>query len=233
MPRIILVTAAEDFCGNLIATKLASSDDVVYAGIGSTAGTGHNRILEMQQFSEATDLNLRPINLDLNSDHSVAQALQNIREKDGGVDVIVHRTAPTVALTGIPETDGFDTLEAELQQANRVHQLLLPVLKRQRHGFLLWIASRHPAIDQIADDYAAELAPWNVETSLVFPIQFAAGSGLVLEDEQPLAGDSSTDPTAMNMRDLELARAVSKIVELPFGRKPSRIDVALALQIKS
>jgi NADP-dependent 3-hydroxy acid dehydrogenase YdfG len=221
MTKVILLTQAHDREGALIAAAVASSECVVYAGMPDKNGWNINKVLEMQQYAEATDLDLRPIELDLKDDASVGAAIEQIIVDHGRIDVVIHRAGGVVK--GGKEqqeiADEFPEFENELQNAESIRRVVFPELCRQRSGLLVWVAGYQRVMDVIASEYAAELRSRGVETCLLFK-ERTGFSG-------PTSHESFLPP------DVELAQAVAQIVRLGEGRRPRQIDVGKVMEINS
>jgi len=99
-------------------------------------------------------------------------------------------------------------------------------------------------MDALAVSYAGELARWNIETTIVVPGAFTSGTNhfahagspedkarLKEYESGPTAGLASEimkgfELTAAPDADvLDVAKAVVKIVDMPFGRRPFRIHI--------
>ncbi|WP_413731370.1 SDR family oxidoreductase [Sodalis sp. RH20] len=100
------------------------------------------------------------------------------------------------------------------------------------------------AMDSLAVSYAAELSRWGIETSIIVPGAFTRGThhfshagapadapraaeydqgpyaGLA---EQSLKGLSSLEPANADVA--EVARAIVRVVDMPFGTRPFRVHI--------
>ena len=160
---------------------------------------------------------------------------------------------PTEALTSEQLAELYDTNVLSTQRVNRAalpqlrkqgQGLLVWVSSSSAHGgsvpFLGAYASSKAALDALALSYAGELARWGIETTIVVP--GALGPGHYFRSGRPRdairAEEYADGPTAdisevalaslaeLSPRDPEperIARAIAKVVEMPFGRRPLRI----------
>lgn len=160
---------------------------------------------------------------------------------------------PTEALTSEQLAELYDTNVLSAQRVNRAalpqlrkqgQGLLIWVSSSSAHGgsvpFLGAYASSKAALDALALGYAGELARWGIETTIVVP--GALGPDHYFRSGRPRdavrAEEYADGPTAdisevalaglaeLSPREPEpeaVARAIAKIVEMPFGQRPLRI----------
>ncbi len=100
------------------------------------------------------------------------------------------------------------------------------------------------AMDALAISYAGELARWGVETTIVVPGSFTTGTNHFAHAGQPddrvRAEEYATGPTAdvagLALKNLaaisppdadpeDVARAIVKVVDTPFGKRPFRVHI--------
>lgn len=140
------------------------------------------------------------------------------------------------------------------------HDRHLPLLRKQGKGLLVWVGSSSTrggtppflapyfaakaAMDALAVSYAAELARWGIENTIMVPGAFTKGtnhfahSGKAADShvaaeyesgpyagvaEQALKGLANLEPTDADPE--EVARQIVRVVGLPHGRRPFRIHV--------
>ncbi|WP_231566744.1 SDR family NAD(P)-dependent oxidoreductase [Erwinia sp. 9145] len=212
----------------------------------------------------ATDhaVDLRTVELDVQSETSIAAAITNIVNENGCLDVVVHNAGhmafgPAEAFTPEQFAQLYDI---NVLGAQRVNRAALPVMRRQAQGLLVWVGSTShrggtppllapyfaakAAMDALAVSYAAELAPWGIETSIVVPGAFTGGTNHFLHAGEPAdtarQGEYDTGPTAglpddvlKNLAACEppdadpasVARAIVDVVDTPFGHRPFRVHI--------
>lgn len=78
MNKIILITGASSGFGALTTRALASNGDIVYAGIRETAGRNAPQVSDALDYAKEHEVDLRPIELDVNSQQSVDDAVAKI-----------------------------------------------------------------------------------------------------------------------------------------------------------
>ena len=177
-----LRTASEITCG-----KLAQAGHTVYASMRETKGRNAHRIDEVRAYTDKHGVDLRAIELDVSSESSTNSAIESIIAESGRLDVVVHNAGqivygPTEALTSEQLAELYDTNVLSTQRVNRA---ALPQLRKQGQGLLVWVssssahggsvpflgayASSKAALDALALSYAAELARWGIETTIIVP----------------------------------------------------------------
>jgi len=258
MRNIIIVTGAANGIGGSTCRELALAGHTVYVSMRETQGRNARRVEEVEAFAKEHDADLRAIELDVSSEDSVNSAIETIISENGRLDVVMHNAAqivygPTEAFTPEQLAELYD---ANVLSTQRVNRAVLPQLRKQGQGLLIWIssssargssvpflgayASSQAGLDVLALSYAAELARWGIETTIVVP--GALGPGHYIRSGRPqdtiraeeyadgptadisevalngLAQLSSQDPDPQ-----DVARAIAKVVEMPFGQRPLRI----------
>lgn len=194
MNSIILVTGASTGIGKLSARALALAGHTVYASMRDTAGRNSTAVRELVAFAKSHEVDLRAIELDVQSQASADAAIEAIYQEHGRLDVVVHNAGhltigPAEAFS--PE-EMIRAYDVNVLGAQRVNRAALPRFRAQQSGLLLWISStttrggRPPfmgpytaakaAMDSLAVDYAYELARFGVETSIVVPGAFTKGT---------------------------------------------------------
>lgn len=194
MKSVILVTGASTGIGHLTARTLAAAGHTVYASMRDVAGRNAARVRELRDWSFANGHDLRAVELDVLSQASADQAVQTIVGEQGRLDGVVHNAGhlvvgPTEAFTPEEMVKVFDT---NVLGAQRVNKAVLPVMRHQQSGLLLWISSTtvrggfppfmgpyaaaKAAMDSLAVTMSYELARFGIETSIVVPGAFTRGT---------------------------------------------------------
>lgn len=207
--QIILVTGAGTGIGKLSARSLAEAGHVVYASMRDIAGRNAPRAAELRALAAAEGLELHPLELDVLSQDSADAAAATIVREQGQLDVVIQNAGhlvvgPTEAFTPEEIVKVFDT---NVLGAQRVNRAVLPYLRRQESGLMLWISSTttkggfppfmgpygaaKAAMDSLAVTLAYEIARFGIETSIVVPGAFTRGT-----DHFPSAGKPADAATA-------------------------------------
>jgi NAD(P)-dependent dehydrogenase (short-subunit alcohol dehydrogenase family) len=190
MPQIIVITGASSGFGALAADALAKSGHTVYAGMRDIAGRNVAQARALKARAAQTGMDLRAIELDVQSEPSVEAAIATILRESGRLDTLVHNAGhmvfgPAEAFTPEQYAELYDVNVLGTQRVNRV---ALPLLRRQGRGLVVWVSSTSTrggtppwlapyfaakaAMDSLAVSYAGELARWGIETSIIVPGAF-------------------------------------------------------------
>ncbi|MCE7002278.1 SDR family NAD(P)-dependent oxidoreductase [Kibdelosporangium philippinense] len=163
MSKTIVITGASSGLGASTARALADAGHTVYAGMcGTTAA--------MRAYATEHGVNLCPIELDVSDQASVDDAIAHVVATSGGIDAVVHN-AGHVGPTA--------------EQSASVHRAVLPHLRAQRDGLVVWVGSTRgrtspylapyvvgKAAESLAVGYAAELTGFDVDTTILVAASF-------------------------------------------------------------
>ncbi|MFL9870680.1 SDR family NAD(P)-dependent oxidoreductase [Paraburkholderia megapolitana] len=201
MQSVILVTGAGTGIGKLSAQALAEAGHIVYATMRDIEGRNRARADEVRALAAQRNIALYPLELDVLSQASADAAAAAIVHAQGRIDVVMQNaghlvTGPTEAFTPEEIVKVFDT---NVLGAQRVNRAVLPYLRAQETGLMLWISSTttkggfppfmgpygaaKAAMDSLAVTLAYELVRFGIETSIVVPGAFTQGT-----DHFPSAG---------------------------------------------
>lgn len=203
MSNVIVITGASSGFGALTARALADTGDTVYAGMRETTGRNAPRVRAAADYARQHGVDLRAIELGVNSQESVDAAIARIEAEHGRVDVLVHNaghlaTGPTEAFTPDQLAELYDVNVLSTQRVNRA---VLPGMRHRGHGLVIWVSSSSvkggtppylapyfaakAGMDSLAVSYAGELARWGVETSIVVPGSFTSGTNHFAHSGRP------------------------------------------------
>jgi NAD(P)-dependent dehydrogenase (short-subunit alcohol dehydrogenase family) len=194
MKQIIVITGASSGFGALTARSLARSGHTVYAGMRATEGRNAPQVQNARAYATQHGVDLRTIELDVQSDASVQAAVERIVAECGRLDVVIHNAGhmsfgPAEAFTPEQFAELYDINVLSTQRVNRA---ALPQLRKQGRGLVVWISSSSArggtppylspyfaakaAMDSLAVSYAGELSRWGIETSIIVPGAFTKGT---------------------------------------------------------
>jgi NAD(P)-dependent dehydrogenase (short-subunit alcohol dehydrogenase family) len=200
---VILVTGASSGFGRLAAEALAKAGHTVYASMRDVAGRNARNTAEMAETSARDGVDLRSIELDVQSEPSANAAVAKIIAESGRIDVLVHNAGhmmfgPAEAFTPEQFAEQYDVNVLGTQRVNRA---ALPHMRKQKQGLLIWVSSSSSAggtppylspyfaakaaMDALAVQYARELARWGIETSIVVPGAFTKGTNHFVHSGHP------------------------------------------------
>jgi NAD(P)-dependent dehydrogenase (short-subunit alcohol dehydrogenase family) len=211
MTHIILVTGASSGFGLMTAKALAAAGHTVYASMRETERRNAPRVAEVAQWSTEHGADLRTVELDVQSEPSVAAAIKHILADAGGLDVIVHNAGHMVfgpAEAFSPE-QFIQQYDVNVLGAQRVNRAALPFLRKQARGLLVWVGSSSTrggtppflapyfaakaAMDALAVSYSAELARWGIETTIMVPGAFTKGTNHFAHSGKPANADVAAE----------------------------------------
>ncbi|NYF19463.1 NAD(P)-dependent dehydrogenase (short-subunit alcohol dehydrogenase family) [Xanthomonas sp. JAI131] len=192
--HVILVTGASSGFGALSARALARAGHIVYASMREIAGRNAAQVRAARDYANEHGVDLRTIELDVQSQASADEAVARIVAENGRLDVVMHNAGhmvfgPAEAFT--PEQYA-QTYDVNVLGTQRVNRAALPQLRQQGRGLVVWIGSSShrggtppylapyfaakAAMDALAVSYAGELARWGIETAIVVPGAFTKGT---------------------------------------------------------
>ncbi|MEU3985105.1 SDR family oxidoreductase [Streptomyces sp. NPDC026672] len=261
MSRTVLITGAGSGFGALSARALAEAGHTVYAAMRDTRGRNAERVAEAARWAAEHHADLRTVELDVLSQESADAAIETVFAEQGRLDVLMHNaghmvTGPTEAFTPEEIAAVYDTNVLGTQRVNRA---ALPRLRAQGGALLLWIGSTSTrggtppylapyfaakaAMDSLAVSYAAELARFDIETTIVVPGSFTTGTNHFATGGHPADGRTVAayeerypglvDQVAKRLAALapadadvaQVADAVVAVVDTPHGARPFRVHV--------
>lgn len=194
MSKVVLITGASSGFGRLTAEAIAKAGYIVYGSMRQTATRNAAVAEQMATFSRENHADLRPLELNVQSQDSVDAAVEKIIAEHGRIDVLIHNAGhmvfgPAEAFTPEQYAELYDVNVLSTQRVNRA---VLPHMRRQTQGLLVWVSSSSSAggtppylapyfaakaaMDAIAVQYARELSRWGIETSIVVPGAFTSGT---------------------------------------------------------
>ena len=194
MKHVIVITGASSGFGRLMANALAASGHTVYASMRGLSGKNAEQAAEVAAYAQEHEVDLRTVELDVQSDASALSAIATIVAEHGRLDVLIHNAGhmvwgPSEAFTPEQLARLYDV---NVLGAQRVNRAALPHMRKAQRGLVVWIGSSSAAggvppmlgpyfaakagMDALAVCYARELAPFGIETSIVVPGAFTKGT---------------------------------------------------------
>jgi NAD(P)-dependent dehydrogenase (short-subunit alcohol dehydrogenase family) len=202
MSKVIVITGAGTGMGRLMARTFALAGHTVYATMRSVADRNKDKADEARAYAREHKVDLRPLELDILSDESIGAAVAAVLAEHGRIDVLVHNAAHLYF--GITEAFTPEQVLASLNTnavgALRVNRAVLPAMRRQNSGLLLWVGSgssrivppflapytaAKAAMDSLADSVAYDVARFGIETSILMPGPFVEGTAHFPKAELP------------------------------------------------
>lgn len=200
---VVLITGASSGFGRLTAEALASAGHTVYASMRDVIGHNAENAAQMVETSQRNGIDLRPLELDVQSESSAEAAVSRVIAESGKIDVLIHNAGhmmfgPAEAFTPEQFAEQYDINVLGTQRVNRA---ALPYMRAAKQGLLIWISSSSSAggtppylspyfaakaaMDSLAVLYARELSRWGIETTIVVPGAFTKGTNHFAHSGRP------------------------------------------------
>jgi len=129
--KIILITGASSGFGRLTAEALAKAGNTVYASMRDIAGRNAKNAAEMAETSKRDGVDLRAIELDVQSEPSIDVAVKKIMAESGKIDVLVHNAGHMMfgpAEAFLPEQFAVQ-YDVNVLGTQRVNRAVLPHMR--------------------------------------------------------------------------------------------------------
>jgi NAD(P)-dependent dehydrogenase (short-subunit alcohol dehydrogenase family) len=194
MSEVVLITGAATGIGRLTAEALARGGYTVYASMRDVNGRNKDHGDKLAALATAENLSLKIVELDILSDTSVTSAIEEIIGQEDCIDILIHNAGHLV----MGPTEAFSPEEVAQNYAvnvigaHRVNRAVLPHMRARDYGTLLWISSTtvhggfppflgpyaaaKSAMDSLAGSLALEVSRFGIETVMVSPGAFTAGT---------------------------------------------------------
>jgi len=191
--QVVVVTGAGSGLGRAVAEKLALAGHIVYAGMRGIATRSADRASAVEAFAAEQDVALRPLELDVLSDTGCRAAIDQVLSEQGRLDVVVNNAGMLMA--GVAEAftpDQFLTiLDTNVVSWLRMNRAVLPVMRRQHAGTLVYISSTTAHIvepfmatyiaskaagEAFAESIGFEVTGFGIDTVIIVPGAFTQGT---------------------------------------------------------
>lgn len=190
---VILITGAATGIGNLTAKALAADGHTVYASMRDPSGSNAGHAQELLDLARRDGVDLRVVELDVQSQDSADAAVSTVISDAGRLDVVIHNAGHLYvgyveAFTAEDVARLFDINAVGVQRVNRA---ALPHMRTRRVGTLLYVGSTIPittppflgpyvaskaAMDALAVVTSYEVGQFGIETTIVMPGAFTQGT---------------------------------------------------------
>ena len=184
--EVIFITGTSSGFGRLMSETLARKGYSVFASMRNIAGRNAANSAELRDLAKAEGLSLHVLELDVTDDASVENAVNEVMEQTGRIDVLVNNAA--VNGTGLNETFTVEQAQ-QMFDANffgvvRMNRAVLPHMRRQGSGLLLYISSDYGrgvvpysgiycatkfALEALAEAYHYDLYRLGIDSVIIQP----------------------------------------------------------------
>ena len=256
--EVILITGSSTGFGRLMSETLARKGHTVFASMRSVGGHNASNRAELRELAEAEGLSLHVVELDVTDDASIGKAVNEVIKQAGRIDVLVNNAA----INGIGLNEAFTVeqvqqiFDANLFGVVRMNRAVLPHMRRQGSGLLLYISSdlgrgvlpyegiycaTKFAMEALAEAYHYDLYKLGVDTVILEPGTFPTDMGgkIIPPADQSRAKEygpvaeilekaraPSDDYIANLPHPQEMADVVADLIAMPPEKRPLRVPVS-------
>ena len=249
--NVVLVTGASTGFGRLISVTLARRGYTVFASMRDLTGRNRSRAVELEELGRNESLRLRAVELDVTSDTSVQQAVEQVVREAGRIDTVVNNAG--VAYWGLLETftveQAKQIFETNFFGPLRVNRAVLPHMRQRRSGLLIHISSiagrlvlpsmalycaTKFALEAMAETLRYEASQLGIDSLIVEPGEYPTaifGNAAEAADQARAVDYGAVaemprkilEGLASNNNDVqEVADRVVELIEMPAGSRPIR-----------
>jgi len=250
----ILITGTSHGFGRLTAEALAREGNKVFASMRGTTARNADACKELEASAKAEGWNLHVVDLDVTDAQSVDQAVSQVTEGGGHVDVLVNNAGvvsygPIEAFTSEQIQQMF---EANLFGALRVNRAVLPHMRARGSGLLIHVSSglgrvvfpamgvysaTKFALEAAAETYRYELAPFGIDSVIVEPGVYPTNINLANGFAEDTTRGDAYGPLAQAAQQLpgqfrdstqdpnEVVDAIVRLIDMAPGTRPLRTCV--------
>lgn len=191
--QVVVVTGAGSGLGQAVAQKLALAGHIVCAGMRDVATRSAERAASAERFATEHDVALRPLEFDVLSGTGCRAAIDQVIFEQRRLDVVVNNAG--MLMSGVAEafTAGQFSmiLDTNVVSWLRVNRAVLPVMRRQRAGTLVYISSTTAHIvepymatsiaskaagEAFAESMGFEVTQFGIDTVIIVPGAFTQGT---------------------------------------------------------
>ncbi|HEU4324739.1 MAG TPA: SDR family oxidoreductase [Roseiflexaceae bacterium] len=180
----VLVTGSSSGLGRTTVETLARRGYTVFASMRGIFGRNASAAAELMELARSEGLALEVIEMDVTDTASVERAIETIIARTGRIDVVVNNAGYGVA--GISEATSIAQMQrlfdVNVWGVHRVNQAVLPHMRRQNSGLLVYISSTSSrsvlpalgaysaskaALDALARGFAHDLIDTGIDTTII------------------------------------------------------------------
>jgi len=184
--QVAVVTGSSSGIGYETSLTLARNGFHTYATMRKVDGGGAGGSKQITDIAKNESLSLQVIQLDVNNDKSVTEAINRIANEKGRIDVVINNAG--YDLMGALEETSIDEIKGQFETnffgAVRVMQSVIPMMREQRGGIIVNITSlggrisfplNSPyhatkfALEGLSESIQYELEPFGIKIIVIEP----------------------------------------------------------------
>lgn len=190
---VVLITGAGTGIGNLTARALATAGHTVYASMRDPGGSNAERARSLLDTAKTDGVDLRVVELDVQSQDSTDAAVKTVLDEAGQLDVVIHNAGHLFVgyVEAFTAEDIAGLFDSNAIGAHRLNRSALPHMRERGSGTLLYVGSTIPittppfmgpyvaskaAMDALALTTSYEVGQFGIETVIVMPGAFTKGT---------------------------------------------------------
>ena len=245
--QVVIITGASTGFGRLMAEVLAGKNYRVFATMRGVSGKNAGAARELRSLAEVVEL-------DVTDDASVERAVADVIAAAGRIDVVINNAGRVLigVTEAVTLAQVRSLMDTNFYSVVRVNRAVLPHMRRQRSGLLLHISSGAGrivlpdmayycaskwAMEALAESYRYELAAQHIDSVIIEPGSYKTAIAGNLERAEDTERTATYGPvngiadTIMHTLEAiagdpnEIADAVVKIIETPFGQRNLRYRI--------
>jgi NAD(P)-dependent dehydrogenase (short-subunit alcohol dehydrogenase family) len=186
MNTVVLITGASTGFGRVASETLARGGSTVFATMRDCSGRNASNCEALRSLAQRERMALHVLDMDVTQDASVQQAVQQILDQVGRIDVVINNAG--IGALGVTEAYTIEqfqhVFDVNLYGSVRVNRAVLPAMRRQGSGLLIHVSSAAGrvvppcmavycaskfALEALADAYRFELSPFGIDSVVVEP----------------------------------------------------------------
>jgi NAD(P)-dependent dehydrogenase (short-subunit alcohol dehydrogenase family) len=142
-PQVVLITGTSSGIGYATAQNLAQKGYTVFATMRQIDGKNATVAAELRSWATSQGVNLHVLELDVTDNISVQTAVQQVMDVTGRIDVLINNAG--IGILGVAEAFTDEQMhrlfETNVFGPMRVVQAVLPTMRQQKEGLLMYISS--------------------------------------------------------------------------------------------
>lgn len=202
--KVILITGGSSGIGYETAQTLAKQGHVVYAAARRT-----------ERMEPLADLGVHILRLDITDDASIRQCVEQIRNEQGRIDVLVNNAGygSLGAVENVTMEEARRQLDVNVFGLARLTQLVMPIMREHKGGRIInissiagkivlvnagWYNVTKYAVEALSDALRMEAKPFGIDVVIVEPSGIRTDWGLIAADHLEDSARGTVYETACN-----------------------------------